>query len=530
MPDDVRWPSASAGKPNMRASQAITSTSIALVAGPPSSAWLFALTCMRGRVGGDRHRVRRLEHLPGVARVMERIVAPHPLDELAPRRLEPLRVRRQRGVRRRRLAPAGHGLSGTVEVVHATELKGARPRYPSRRRGTLVVGSMRFRSDDHLVRLFREGREDAFDAIHERHARRLQAVAARTRVADPEGVVQEAFLRAHRTLRDDRRHIELKPWLHRVVRNICIDELRKQRATVEYIDDGASEDIYSTLSRRHELRGADRGPRRPARAAARGAADARARRAQPRRGGRGARDHAAGQPPAGQARPHRARPPRPRRATPTARTSATTCSPPTTRSAARPSTRSATSRRCSGCREFRAQLKSTRTRLRALIPPVGLGPLAGVLGGAATGGTKLVAAGACCAVLAAGGATAWVAGQKEVVRDTSPGVEAGGRTLIDKPIRPGTKLPRTVAIANVTVALGRHAPARRDHLPGRHDRAAGSRNRAPKPARPRSARSACTSSPARTSTGSAIAGPRGSTSPARRAGPVVSIGLICKRR
>ncbi len=34
------------GSPNISASHAITSSSIALVAGPPSSAWLFALTCI----------------------------------------------------------------------------------------------------------------------------------------------------------------------------------------------------------------------------------------------------------------------------------------------------------------------------------------------------------------------------------------------------------------------------------------------------------------------------------------------------
>ena len=61
--------------------------------------------------------------------------------------------------------------------------------------------------------------------------------------------MQEAFLRAHRALRDDHRPVELKPWLHRVVRNLCIDELRRNRLpTVELEDDdraGASEDIYS---------------------------------------------------------------------------------------------------------------------------------------------------------------------------------------------------------------------------------------------------------------------------------------------
>src|SRR4051812_18108598 len=121
-----------------------------------------------------------------------------------------------------------------------------------------MTAALRLRSDEHLVRLFRAGREDAFEAIHDRHARRLHAVAARalrTSGGDPEGVVQEAFVRAHKALRKDDRALELKPWLHRVVRNLCIDELRRTRTTVELQDDGATEDVYSTLSRGHELRG-----------------------------------------------------------------------------------------------------------------------------------------------------------------------------------------------------------------------------------------------------------------------------------
>ena len=92
--------------------------------------------------------------------------------------------------------------------------------------------TLRLRSDEHLVSLFRAGREDAFETLHERHRRRLHADrrrALRGHGGDAEGIVQEAFLRAHRALREDPRPLELKPWLHRVVRNLCIDELRRNR-------------------------------------------------------------------------------------------------------------------------------------------------------------------------------------------------------------------------------------------------------------------------------------------------------------
>src|SRR3954471_19824370 len=121
--------------------------------------------------------------------------------------------------------------------------------------------TLRLRSDEHLVALFRAGREEAFVALHERHRRRLHAAAARALRGtglDAEGVVQEAFVRAHRTLRDADHPVELKPWLHRVVRNLCIDELRRSRIATAPLEDGdragASEDLYATLSRRHDLR------------------------------------------------------------------------------------------------------------------------------------------------------------------------------------------------------------------------------------------------------------------------------------
>src|SRR4051812_13350609 len=325
---------------------------------------------------------------------------------------------------------------------------------------------MRFRSDDHLVKLFRQGREDAFEAIHERHARRLTAVARSTKVADPEGVVQEAFLRAHTSLRADHRSIELKPWLHRVVRNLCIDELRKQRTTVEYLqEDGATEDIYSTLSPRHELRGliedlADL-PEQQRSALLMRELDGLSH------------DEVAEvleiTPQASRQLVKRAR---------TGLTAAAAARDADCTSIRddlltahdekrRPSEHAVRHvKTCSACREFRAELKATRTRLRALVPPIGLGPLAGILGGgAATGGTKLVAATACCAVLA-GGAAAWVAGQKDVIRDRSPQVEAGGKAIIGEPIRAGTKLPSTVALSTLTVRLGEPAGAEVSCPPG----------------------------------------------------------------
>jgi RNA polymerase sigma factor (sigma-70 family) len=58
-----------------------------------------------------------------------------------------------------------------------------------------------------------------------RYARRM--LGGHAGVVDD--VVQEALLRASRALHRDERRIMLKPWLLRLVRNCCLDELSRVR-------------------------------------------------------------------------------------------------------------------------------------------------------------------------------------------------------------------------------------------------------------------------------------------------------------
>ena len=317
---------------------------------------------------------------------------------------------------------------------------------------------LRLRSDEALVSLFRSGREEAFDVLHERHRRRLHAAAARalrSSSGDAEGVVQEAFLRAHRQLRDDRRPIEVKPWLHRVVRNLCIDELRRERPTAELSDtDRATEDLYSTLSRRHELRRliedlADLPEQQRAALLMReldGLSHeevANALEVSPAASRQLVKRARTGLVAAAEARDAEC----------TEIRDALLTAHDEKR---RPSEHALRHlKTCAACREFRDGLKATRAKLRVLVPTIGMGPLAGLLSTVTGGGgvAAKVAAGAATVVVAAGGVAVWQAGETHTVRGTSPGVEAGGKTLIGKPIRPGTKLPTSAAIANFTVQL-----------------------------------------------------------------------------
>jgi RNA polymerase sigma factor (sigma-70 family) len=87
-------------------------------------------------------------------------------------------------------------------------------------------------SDERLIAAFRAGDEAAFQQIHDRYRAALLRFATRILRdgATAEDVVQEALWRAHRALRRDDRPMHLRPWLYRLVRNCCLDELGRLRA------------------------------------------------------------------------------------------------------------------------------------------------------------------------------------------------------------------------------------------------------------------------------------------------------------
>jgi RNA polymerase sigma-70 factor (ECF subfamily) len=91
--------------------------------------------------------------------------------------------------------------------------------------------------DDRLVALVRAGQDHAFDAIVARYEARLTAYA-RTVLGgahhDAEEAVQDAFVRGFSALREHPdREIALRPWLYTIVRNACLDRLRKPQRTVD---------------------------------------------------------------------------------------------------------------------------------------------------------------------------------------------------------------------------------------------------------------------------------------------------------
>jgi RNA polymerase sigma factor (sigma-70 family) len=89
---------------------------------------------------------------------------------------------------------------------------------------------LRLRSDQQLVTVFRAGNDDAFRVIHDRYRQRLLVYMRQMMPGcanEAEDLLQEVFVRAYRGLRANDRDLTLRPWLYRVARNRCVDELRR---------------------------------------------------------------------------------------------------------------------------------------------------------------------------------------------------------------------------------------------------------------------------------------------------------------
>jgi RNA polymerase sigma-70 factor (ECF subfamily) len=91
-------------------------------------------------------------------------------------------------------------------------------------------------SDEALVAAVRTGSDAAFAAIVRRYEAQLIAYARQVlggRHHDAEECVQDAFVRALRAMGGGESEIALRPWLHTIVRNRCLDQLRRPNRTTD---------------------------------------------------------------------------------------------------------------------------------------------------------------------------------------------------------------------------------------------------------------------------------------------------------
>jgi RNA polymerase sigma factor (sigma-70 family) len=95
-------------------------------------------------------------------------------------------------------------------------------------------------SDEQLVAALRRGEHGAFDTLAARYENRLlrfcqQILRSRE---DAEDALQDVLACAYNALVADEREIQLRPWLYRIARNRCINQLRRASPIgVDAIDD-----------------------------------------------------------------------------------------------------------------------------------------------------------------------------------------------------------------------------------------------------------------------------------------------------
>jgi RNA polymerase sigma factor (sigma-70 family) len=86
-------------------------------------------------------------------------------------------------------------------------------------------------TDESLADRFKAGDEGAFEALVERHHRSLYHFAYRLlgRAEDAEDATQDALVLVYRALPAARLDVPLRPWIYRILRNRCLDLLKRRR-------------------------------------------------------------------------------------------------------------------------------------------------------------------------------------------------------------------------------------------------------------------------------------------------------------
>jgi RNA polymerase sigma-70 factor (ECF subfamily) len=121
---------------------------------------------------------------------------------------------------------------------------------------------MHGRSDEDLAGLAQGGDRDALSALFQRYETRLYNYARRmTRNdADAEDLVQDAFLRVHSGLRRYDARRPFRPWMYRIMTNLCRDHHRRRLSRGAVSLDAPERGGQAGTSLGERLRSAEAGP------------------------------------------------------------------------------------------------------------------------------------------------------------------------------------------------------------------------------------------------------------------------------
>jgi RNA polymerase sigma-70 factor, ECF subfamily len=109
--------------------------------------------------------------------------------------------------------------------------------------------------DFFLVREAQSGNHAAFEQLVQAHNQAVLRLAFRITgsQSDVQDIYQEAFLRVHRKIGSFRFESSFSTWIHRIVTNVCLDHLRKNRkrtenTAIEVSAEGGEYDLLNQVS------------------------------------------------------------------------------------------------------------------------------------------------------------------------------------------------------------------------------------------------------------------------------------------
>ncbi|MFP4622052.1 MAG: RNA polymerase sigma factor [Bacteroidales bacterium] len=116
-------------------------------------------------------------------------------------------------------------------------------------------------SDEYYIERVLQGDHSSYATLVERHKDMVFTLAYRILKSreDAEEISQDAFMKAYRSLKKFRKEAKFSTWLYRIVYNLCVSRLRKNKKQIVSLDDEDKNiDIEDTHSKIEQLENEER--------------------------------------------------------------------------------------------------------------------------------------------------------------------------------------------------------------------------------------------------------------------------------